>query len=48
MFRAVQNWLDLNGLFVNPDKTEDIVIGTSARKLMEGLVNTVDFGCVSV
>jgi hypothetical protein len=33
---------------MNPDKTEAIVIGTSARKRMEGLVNTVDLGCVSV
>jgi len=47
-FCAVQYWLDLIGLSMNPDKTEAIVIGTSARKRMEGLVNTVDFGCVSV
>jgi hypothetical protein len=33
---------------MNPDKTEAIVIGTSARKRTEGLVNTVDLGCVSV
>jgi hypothetical protein len=33
---------------MNPDKTEAIVIGTSARKRMEGLVNTFDLGCVSV
>jgi Reverse transcriptase (RNA-dependent DNA polymerase) len=47
-FRAVQHWLDLNGLSMDPGKTEAIVIGTSARKRMEGLVNTVDLGCVSV
>jgi Reverse transcriptase (RNA-dependent DNA polymerase) len=47
-FRAVQHWLDLNGLSMNPDKTETIVISTIARKRMEGLVNTVDLGCVSV
>jgi len=29
-FTAVQHWLDLNGLSMNPDKTEAIVIGTSA------------------
>jgi len=33
---------------MNPDKTKAIVIGTSARKRMEGLVNTDDLGCVSV
>jgi len=47
-FRAVQHWLDLNGLSLNPDKTEAIVIGASTRKRMEGLVNTVNLGCVSV
>jgi len=47
-FCAVQHWLDLNSLSMNPDKTEAIVVGTSAQKPMEGLVNTVDFGCVSV
>jgi len=46
-FHAVQHWLDLNGLSMNLDKTEAIVIGTSTRKRMEGLVNTVDLGCVS-
>jgi len=44
--RAVQHWLDLNCLSMNPNKTEAIVIGTGARKLMEGLANTVDLGCV--
>jgi tRNA A37 threonylcarbamoyltransferase TsaD len=33
---------------MNPDKTETIVISTSARKWIERLVNTVDLGCVSV
>jgi len=47
-FRAVKHWLDLNDLSMNPKKTEAIVIGIIARKRMEGLVNTVDLGCVSV
>jgi Reverse transcriptase (RNA-dependent DNA polymerase) len=29
-FHEFQHWLDLNGLSMNPDKTEAIVIGTSA------------------
>jgi len=33
---------------MNPYKTGAVVIGTSARKRMEGLVNTVDLGCVSI
>jgi hypothetical protein len=47
-FRAVQHWLDLNGLSMNPDKTEAVVIGTGARQRTEGPVNTVDLGCASV
>ena len=47
-FRVVQHWLDLNGLLMNPDKTEAIFIGSSTRKRMKGLVDTVDLGCVSV
>ena len=39
-FTAVQHWLDLNGLLMNPDKTEAIVIGTSARQRAEGSSGT--------
>jgi len=46
--RAVKHWFDLHGLSMNPYKTEAIVIGTSTRKRMGGLFNTVDLGCVSV
>ena len=46
-FTAVQHWLDLNGLSMNPDKTEAIVIGTSTRRA-EGSSGTVDLQCVSV
>ena len=30
-FEAVQHWLDLNGLSMNPDKTEAMVVGNAAR-----------------
>ena len=30
-FRSIHHWLDLNGLSLNPDKTEAIVIGTRAH-----------------
>ena len=30
-FKPVHYWLDANGLCLNPDKTEAIVIGTGAR-----------------
>ena len=29
-FKSVHHWLDANGLCLNPDKTEAIVIGTAA------------------
>ena len=45
---AVQHWLDINGLSMNPDKTEAIVIGTSARQRTEGSVDSVDLGSVCV
>jgi len=32
---AVKNWLALNGLSLNPDKSEAIVNGTSARHRTE-------------
>jgi len=41
-YTAVQHWLDLNGLSMNPDKTEAIVIGTGARQLAEGSAGTLD------
>ena len=47
-FRAVQHWLDINGLAMNPEKTEAITIGTSARQRAEGPANTVDLGSVSI
>ena len=47
-FTAVQHWLDLNGLSMNPDKTEAIVIGTSARQRAEGSPGTLDLQCVCV
>ena len=47
-FRAVHHWLDLNGLSLNADKTEAIVIGTSSRQAAESPVTSVDLGDVSV
>ena len=47
-FHALHHWLDLNGLSLNPDKTEAIVIGTSARQVEESHVTSVDLGDVTV
>ena len=45
---AVHHWLDTNGLSLNPDKTEAIVIGTGARQRVEAPITSVDIGTVSV
>ena len=47
-FGAVQHWLDLNGLSMNPDKTESIVIGTSARQRVESPAGPIELGLVSI
>ena len=39
--RAVHNWFLLNGLSLNPDKSEAIVIGTGARQRSEGSLDVV-------
>jgi hypothetical protein len=45
---AVHHWLDLNGLAMNPDKTEAIVIGTGARRRAEPPIDATDIGAVTV
>jgi hypothetical protein len=40
--------LIVNGLSMNPDKTEAVVIGTGERQRTEGPVNTVDLDYASV
>ena len=47
-FHAVHHWLDLNGLSLNPDKTEAIVIGTSARHRREEEIAAVELGDITV
>jgi hypothetical protein len=47
-FAAVHHWLDMNGLSLNPDKTEAIVIGTGARNRTEGAITAVSLGDVTV
>lgn len=40
----VYNWFLLNGLSLNPDKSEAIVIGTGARQRSEGPLEVVTVG----
>jgi len=47
-FVAVKHWFALNGLSLNPDKSEAIIIGTGARHRSEGLVNAVKLGSESI
>ena len=47
-FEAVQRWLDLNGLTMNPDKTEAMVEGTTERQRTEGATGSIDLGGVTL
>jgi len=47
-FQSVHRWLDANGLCLNPDKTEAIVIGTTARQRSEPQVDNVTVAGVTV
>ena len=43
-FHAVHHWLDANGLSLNPDKTDAIVVGTSSRQRTDGRISSVAIG----
>jgi len=47
-FKSVHRWLDANGLCLNPDKSEAIVIGTSARQRLELQIKDVTVAGVPV
>ena len=40
--------VSLNGLSLNPDKSEAIVIGTGARQRSEGAVNNIALGDMTI
>jgi Reverse transcriptase (RNA-dependent DNA polymerase) len=41
---AVHRWFTLNGLSLNPDKSEAIVVGTAARQRRAGEISTITLG----
>ena len=49
-FHELQFWFARNGLFLNPDKSEALLIGTSARQRQETNVDQVmlNDACISV
>jgi len=47
-FETVHKWFSLNGLSLNPTKSEAIVIGTGARQRSEGILHTIDLGDVQI
>ena len=47
-FRSVHSWFAENGLALNPDKSEIIIIGTGARNRNEGGINAVTLGDTSI
>ena len=46
--KALHHWLDLNGLCLNPEKTEADIVGTSERHRTEDRIDTIDTGSVHV
>jgi len=47
-FESVHWWFTLNGLSLNPDKSETIIIGTGARQRSEGSLEVIDLGNVHI
>jgi hypothetical protein len=47
-FTAVSHWFAVNGLAMNPNKSEAVVVGTDAQQRAEGAVNTVQVGTDSI
>ena len=47
-FQAVHRWFTENGLALNPDKSEAIVIGTGARTRQEGRIDAMTLGSASI
>jgi len=46
--KALHHWLDLNGLCLNPEKTEALVDDTSERQRIEDHIDTIDTGTVHI
>ena len=47
-FQAVHNWFTANGLSLNPEKSEAIVIGTSARQRTQGSLSNIAVGNITL
>ena len=47
-FKSVHWWFALNGLSLNPDKSEAIIIGTGARQRSEGPLDVIDLSDVQI
>ena len=47
-FTAVHRWFLCNGLALNPDKSEAVVIGTGARQRHDGAISSVKLGDVEI
>jgi hypothetical protein len=47
-FLTLRRWFDSNGLSLNPDKSEAIIIGTAARHRSEGAIEAVTLGDVII
>ena len=46
--QALHHWLDCNGLCLNPEKTEAVVLGTTSRQRAGQQIDTLDTGMVHI
>ena len=46
--KALHHWLDLNGLCLNPEKTEAVIVGTSERHRVGDRIDIIDTGSVHI
>jgi len=46
--QALHHWLDCNGLCLNPEKTETVVLGTTSRERAGQQIDTFDTGTVHI
>jgi len=47
-FESVHWWFPLNGLSLNQDKSETIIIGTGAQQRSEGSLKLIDLGNIHI
>lgn len=47
-FCSLQTWFNINGLSLNPDKSEAVIVGTDARQRLEGPIDSVQLNQTTI